>query len=126
MLTAHLRQATTMKMRVREAQYIWSELENLQTRLGLPKRTISGALYEATHGYRLRNATYKAALAADDEAVSDQTATRDLQKLVEAGLLEPKGKARGRYYIATETLRAIRQQAFAARKQDEMRDPFQT
>jgi len=50
----------------------------------------------------LRNASYRC-LADVEEAL----ASRDLKALVDAGLLEPVGERRGRYYVASEDVKAM-------------------
>ena len=41
--------------------------------------------------------------------ISQPVASRDLQLLVESGLLIPAGEKRGRLYIASDLLKALRQ-----------------
>ena len=98
MLTAHLRQASTLQRRVRASEQLWVELEKLQESHRLPERAI-GALFDAAYGLRVRRSTYMATLAEIDEEISEQTATRDLQALTDSGLLVPFGERRGRYYV---------------------------
>jgi Fic family protein len=122
MLTAHLRQAQTLQRRVRESEGLWNELERVREREGLPERSIS-AMFDAAYGLRVRNATYRAGLA-DEEEMTEQTASRDLRQLVEAGLLQAKGERRGRYYLPGEELRALRAQIFQSRNPKDRSDPF--
>lgn len=62
-------------------------------------------LFDATAGFRIRNATYRATLEeAGDEQIAEPTATRDLQRLVDAGLLTPRGGKRGRYYVGASPI----------------------
>jgi Fic family protein len=122
MLTAHLRQAQTLQRRVRESEALWNELERVREREGLPERSIS-AMFDAAYGLRVRNATYRAGLA-DEEDMSEQTASRDLRQLVEVGLLEAQGERRGRYYLAGGELRAFRAKIFEARNPKDRSDPF--
>jgi hypothetical protein len=60
-LTAHLRQARTMLVRVRETERLWVDLEQVVTGPGLPDRVIL-VLFDAATGMRVRNATYRASL----------------------------------------------------------------
>ncbi|TFC77250.1 Fic family protein [Cryobacterium sp. TMS1-20-1] len=122
MLTAHLRQAETLQRRVKESERLWVELERIRVRQGLPERVIS-ALFDAAYGYRVRNATYRAVLAQDEE-VSEQTAGRDLKQLVDAGLLKSVGERRGRHYVANEELQALRRAIFGAKAPRSLADPF--
>ena len=99
-LTAHLRQARTMLVRIRESERLWVELEKLMEHRRLPERVMS-VMFDAAMGLRVRNVTYRAGLEESGDApITEQTASRDLQRLVEAGLLVPSGERRGRFYIA--------------------------
>jgi hypothetical protein len=82
---------------------VWDELEGVIQSRSLPGRVIN-ALSDATFGYKVRNATYRAAA-----GISEQLASRDFKLLVDAGLLAPAGEKRGRIYVATEILKGIRQ-----------------
>lgn len=93
------------------------------TSMRVPERTVS-ALFEAVFGYRVWRATYMAALEAADEAISEQTATRDFKTLVDAGLLEPHGDKRGRYYTAAPPLQDIARRARQSRRPKDFSDPF--
>ncbi|MDY7091739.1 MAG: Fic family protein [Acidobacteriota bacterium] len=100
-LKAHYRQAATLKQRAQRLQYLFDEIERLCKKRGLPERSIA-PLGEAASGLRIRNSTYRRL--AD---ISDVTATRDLRTLVETGVLEARGKKRGRYYVAAQPLLEI-------------------
>jgi len=101
-LTAHFRQGRALLRRVERSERRWSALEELVQAQGLPERSIA-ALFNAAQGHRLRNATYRVLA----EKVTELVASRDLRSLVEAGLLEPHGEKRGRYYTASATLRQV-------------------
>jgi len=105
-LLAHYRQAETYLRRIRETRRVWDELEELIKSHKLPERIIM-ALSDATFGYKVRNATYRAAA----EIGRIQIASRDLNQAAVAGLIQPHGAGRGRYYTATDVLRAIRERA---------------
>src|SRR5262249_49075106 len=122
-LTAHLRQARTMLVRVREAERLWVSLNDLAERHTLPERVIP-VMFDAAMGLRVRNATYRAALAESGETVTAQTAQRDLQRLVTAGLLVTSGENRGRVYLGAEELLRLRQAIVAARDPRDDSDPF--
>jgi Fic family protein len=119
-LTAHLRQARTMLTRIREAERLWSDLEKLVSDAGLPERTID-ALYDAAIGYRVRNATYRAVRG---DELSEQAAGRDLRQLTDAGLLVPVGEKRGRFYVGSPRVKALRQAIIDSRDPRDDRDPF--
>ena len=116
-LTAHYRQAQILRRRVRNWERTWDSLERAAGQQHLPDRVIP-ALFNAASGARLRNPTYRGL--AD---VSEYTAGRDLKALVDAGFLRPVGEKRGRYYVASESLGAIRQGAQAPRTP--LDDPFE-
>lgn len=122
-LKAHLRQARTVLLRVKESERLWSELERITERHYLPERTMV-ALYDAAFGLRVRNATYRTVFVDTPDEISDQTAGRDLKHLVSIGLLTPRGESRGRYYIATPELSSIRAAIVSARDPRDDSDPF--
>ena len=119
-LTAHLRQARTMLRRVKETEHLWADLEVIAKTRGLPERMLS-ALYDAAYGFRVRRSTYQAS---DPDVLSDQTATRDLRQLVLEGLLVPQGERRGRHYLGSKTLRAVRRAIIDRRDPKDDSDPF--
>ena len=119
-LTAHLRQARTLLRRVRETERLWADLEAITKKRALAERMIP-ALYDAAYGFRVRRATYQAS---DPDELTDQTATRDLRQLVEEGLLVPKGEKRGRHYLGSPALRAVRRAIIDARDPKDLSDPF--
>lgn len=121
-LTAHLRQARTMLRRVRESERLWTELEKIAGREGLADRVVA-VMFDAAIGLRVRNNTYRAAIA-DHEEISDATASRDLGKLVEADLLMSHGEKRGRYYTRSPRLAAAWQAIVESRDPKDDRDPF--
>jgi Fic family protein len=114
-LTAHYRQATTLLLRTNEIQQLWDTLEIEIAARKLPDRTIL-ALADAAQGLRVRNATYRSI--AD---VSENLASRDLKALVEQGFLVPAGEKRGRFYGASDLLKAIRAKTRVSRR---IEDPF--
>jgi Fic family protein len=122
-LTAHLRQARTMLQRVKESEWMWSELEALIKGLKLPDRSVM-ALFDAMIGLRVRNATYRAYFEDSPEEITEATASRDLQKLVQADLLAPRGERRGRHYVARPALTSIRQAVLRSRTPRDDTDPF--
>ena len=124
MLTAHLRQAQTLKRRVSENELIWDHLEKMVASRGLPDRSVV-ALFDASLGLRVRSATYRAALEQTSlEEITEATASRDLRQLAEGGLLEAVGEKRGRHYQATSDVEAVRRAITSARKKKDKSDPF--
>lgn len=115
-LTAHYRQAQTLLRRVRESERVWDALERIVEEKGLPERTIC-ALYDAAFRFRVRNSTYRPVA-----EVSENVASRDLTRLVDAKLLVPKGAKRGRYYVASPLILALREKAGEPKRPVD--DPF--
>ncbi len=98
-LTAHYRQAETLRRRTKEMERLWNYLEDFLRQRGLNERYMV-ALADAALGYRIRNSSYRKLV-----EVTEQTAGRDLLKLSETGLLESRGEKRARHYVAGEELK---------------------
>ncbi|HUY61172.1 MAG TPA: Fic family protein, partial [Candidatus Dormibacteraeota bacterium] len=125
MLAAHLRQARTLLRRVKESEQLWEKVERKVAQLGLPERTIP-ALWDAAMGYRVRNATYRAIFKESaQESISEAVASRDLRRLVELGLLVPRGEKRGRLYLPSPELWHMRHEIIKARDPRDDSDPFE-
>jgi Fic family protein len=122
-LEAHFIQASSVLRRVEESGAIWTRLEAICTEKRLPSRMVS-ALFDATVGMRVRNASYRTALKMSDEEISNQSATDDLRAMVNAGLLERLGARRGTYYQAADPLKAIREDVRRNRKPINARSLF--
>ena len=91
-ITAHYRQAMTLRRRIRELEALWDRCEQLATRHRLPGRTVA-ALVDAAQGWRLRRSLYLTITEASiGEKVSPAVATRDLTAMARAGLLHPRGE----------------------------------
>jgi len=120
MLTAHLRQAKTILRRFKNYERLWDRLEIEIQRAGLSSRSIT-ALSDAAVGLRVRNSTYRLA---DEGLDAPTTAARDLKAMTKAGLLEPRGETRGRYYVGSFELREIWRHIKTGSKVDDMVDPF--
>lgn len=114
-LRAHHWQATALLRRLEQSQSIWQLLEDRVKLHGLHERTLN-ALMKAAYNVRVRNPSYR-----QESNISNQVAKMDLKSLVSAGLLDPKGERRGRYYVASPTLKTLRQQS---RIKPEVHDPF--
>ena len=112
-LTAHYRQAHTLLRRTKEIGRIWDELEREIQKRKLPERVIV-ALSDATMGYKIRNATYRSAA-----EISDFVASRDLNQLVQEGLLIADGQKRGRSYRGSNVLLDIRKRTREPRPIDD-------
>jgi Fic family protein len=123
MLTAHLRQASTLQQRIKDSERLWHELESVAKERNLPERTLP-ALFDAALRLRVRSSTYRAALLEAEQEITDSTASRDLSRLVDSGLLTAVGEKRGRYYVAGEFLRSLQAAVVAARGPKDTSDPF--
>jgi Fic family protein len=121
-LTAHLRQARTLRRRVREAELLWASLDEMVARHGLPERTIM-AVFDASMGIRVRRGTYQKNFDPDDD-VSEQMASRDLRALVEAGMLVAQGEKRGRFYTAARPIRDLAKEIRSSSVARDNTDPF--
>ena len=115
-LRAHHMQAQTLRRRFLEAETTWRALDAIVAEHGLPERS-ADALFDAALGYRVTRPSH-----AKHAAIEDQTATRDLRRLVAAGLLDAVGNTRGRYYVASGVLRALRDDVRAGR--ETLADPY--
>lgn len=102
-LRAHHQQAETLIRRNEEYEALYRAVESRVAGLrGIPDRALL-PLFDAALGLRLTNQRYR-----KDAEVSELSASRDLKRLVDAGLIEAHGEKRGRYYRAAESLRGLR------------------
>jgi Fic family protein len=101
-LVAHYRQASTILRRTHLIDRIWGEIEREIARRSLPERAIY-ALTDAAIGYKVRNASYRGIA-----EVSPNLASRDLQSMVDSGMLVAVGEKRGREYVASDYLKNLR------------------
>ena len=116
-LRAQYTQAKTIERRIAESARLWEAIDTERRADGLHER-VMGTLYEAAWGLKVRRRTHTN-YASD---VSDRVATSDLQRLTETGWLIPIGERRGRYYVASERLSALRENTRLAR--GPIFDPF--
>ena len=122
-LTAHFVQTTSVLRRVQESEQVWNALEAMVTDRRVPLRSVA-ALFDATLGLRIRNASYRSILEGWVEGISNQVATNDLRAMVDAGLLEQMGNKRGTYYVAAEPLRELHRQHLHGRQEIDSSDLF--
>jgi Fic family protein len=115
-LHAHYQQAATLIRRNGEIALVWEHITTLAKEHGLNER-LETPLVDAALGYRVRNHKYRS-----DANLSDVVASRDLKRLCELDLLLAVGEKRGRYYLATDKLKAIRQQF---RQSQQSRNPYE-
>ncbi|HEX9640522.1 MAG TPA: Fic family protein [Candidatus Krumholzibacteria bacterium] len=115
-LRAHYIQAVSVLRRVRESEGIWVAIDELREKRGLPERSIS-SLFDAAIGLRIRNASHRKAVELTElTEISNQVATNDLRKMVQAGLVAQRGSKRGTYYVAADSLVAVRERVRADRQ----------
>ena len=124
-IRAHYLQMRTVLRRREEIEGLWNACLALAEQRQLPERCAAG-LMDAAYGLRLRRGSYRStAEAVTGDEISDLTATRDLKAMVDAGLLEPVGERRGRYYVAAEELVETRRRIRSTRPPRADDDPFQ-
>lgn len=95
-LTAYHQQAQTVQYRLERSAQVWTLLEAFAVQEKLDERVVS-ALHDVAVVGRVRRARYE-----DAEALSRQQAQRDLQRLVETGILVAIGRTRARSYTPGE------------------------
>ena len=116
-LRAQYTQAKTIERRIAESARLWEAIDEARQSDGLHERTM-GTLYAAAWGLRVRRSTHLAYA----EDISERVATSDLQRLAEAGWLIPIGERRGRYYLASDKLKDLRETTRELR--NPIADPF--
>ncbi|MDR1186847.1 MAG: Fic family protein [Bifidobacteriaceae bacterium] len=120
-LTAHLRQAKTLRRRTKDFERLWMDM---RLAVGSREERQLAALSDAATGLTIRRATYLKIAHEVGEEISDQTAGRDLKALTDEGLLEARGEKRGRYYVATEAVAGVWLAIRKDRDPTEAADPF--
>lgn len=119
-LTAHLRQARTLIWRVELSELLWEACSQEAEKAHLPERAIT-LLFNTAIGLRARNSTYRDWVGGE---ITNNTASRDLQAVAEAGLVVAHGERRGRYYTASDQLQQILKE-IRTRKPVPEADPFE-
>jgi len=97
-LDAHVAQAQRRLAQIEEAAARWQRLEDLVSQRGWPERTVI-ALEQSLLGGTDRSRY------GDEADVSPATASADLRRLLDAGLVEQRGRARSSSYVAGDELR---------------------
>ena len=105
-----------MQRRFAEADQQWNHIDAILREHRLPDR-IGAVLFDALLGLRVTRPSY---LKHTD--VDERTATRDLVRASELGLLTPHGERRGRYCLAGESLIEIRSELRSRRAP--LTDPY--
>jgi Fic family protein len=101
-LKAHYQQAATLIRRNEEYSRLFDAIAALIEKKGMPERA-SLTVFDAALGFRITNARYRL-----DAEVTELTASRDLKRLSDAGLIIPVGEKRGRTYTASDAIKTIR------------------
>ena len=94
---AHLAQARQRLAQIERAASRWTQLERLVASRGWPDRFVI-ALEQAAMGGTDRRSY------ASEAGVSPATATADFRRLLDAGLIEQRGRGRGVRYLASDNL----------------------
>jgi Fic family protein len=97
-LDAHLAQARRRLAQVERAAARWQRLEDLVTGNGWPERMVI-ALEQSLLGGTDRGRY------GEEADISPATASADFRRLLDAGLVEQRGRTRNISYVATERLR---------------------
>jgi Fic family protein len=114
-LKAHYQQAATLIRRNEEYEQLFNGIQAILQRERLPDR-MAISLFDAALGLRLTNRRYRT-----ETDLTEFGASRDLKRLSEAGLLDPKGERRGRVYFAAKPLIDLRA---AVRIRVPLADPY--
>ncbi len=114
-LKAHYQQAATLIRRNEEYEKLFDGILAIVQRDKLPDRA-AVPLFDAALGLRLTNQRYRR-----ETELTEFGASRDLKRLSEAGLLEPKGEKRGRTYLAAKPLTDLR---LSVRVRVPLSDPY--
>jgi Fic family protein len=101
---AHIEQARRRLEQIASAGGRWSVLEALVERRGWPDRLVIAL--EQSHFEGTDRASYAA-----EADVSAPTASNDLRRLLDAGLVVQRGKGRATRYVASDELRALLRQS---------------
>jgi Fic family protein len=114
-LKAHYQQAATLIRRNDEYSRLYDRITAMLEAMSLPERA-GVSVFDAALGLRITNGRYRA-----DAEVAELTASRDLKRLSDAGLLLPSGERRGRVYRAADMLVKLRRET---RQPKPLEDPY--
>jgi Fic family protein len=101
-LTAHYQQAATWIRRNDEYARLFEKIERVVKEHNLPERAMI-PIFDAALGWPITSPRYRT-----DAEVGEYMASRDLKVLCEAGVFEPIGEKRGRFYRRTKVLENMR------------------
>ena len=123
-LTAHYRQAITTVRRIEQLEEMWRVVSEIAEQRRLPERCV-GPLCEVAYSGRIRRASYIANVeTTQGEEISNLTASRDLKALVNAGLFEPVGDTKGRFYVPSSALTDLRDDVRSRHPRRAEDDPY--
>ncbi|MCW5590864.1 MAG: Fic family protein [Burkholderiales bacterium] len=114
-LTAHFQQAENLLRQDTFLERVWAVISEEVKLRKLMERTV-WAVADASIGIKVRNSGYR-----KQTDITNESASKDLRALVEAGLLVPKGERKGRYYEASELIAQLARSVWEPRND---RDPF--
>jgi Fic family protein len=114
-LKAHYQQAATLIRRNDEYALLYEKVVALLARTNMPERA-AVPVFDTVLGFSVTNVRYRS-----DAEVAELTASRDLKKLCDAGVLVAIGERRGRTYRAVDELRRLRETTRLRRVLD---DPY--
>lgn len=97
-IAAHIEQARARLQQIERAAERWSALEELVASRGWPDRLVAALEQSLFEGVERKTYT-------EEANVSLATATTDLRRLADAGLLVQRGRARSTRYTAADELR---------------------
>lgn len=101
-LTAHYQQCATFIRRNDEYSRLFESVVEILVAARLPDRSAI-PVFDAALGWPITNPRYRT-----DAEVGEYVASRDLKALCDAGLFEPIGEKRGRFYRRTGVLEKLR------------------
>jgi Fic family protein len=114
-IKAHYQSAAKVSRRNEEAAKVYEGITSIIEREHLPERTWI-VLFDSALGLRVTNARYR-----KDAEITDYTASRDLKKLSDCGLLIPEGEKRARTYKGAKPITDLRN---ASRVRRPFEDPY--
>lgn len=123
-LAGHLRQTHRVWRRIEESVLLWDVCSQLAEQRGLPQRVVD-ALCESARGWTTRRSLYMTRTqSSGGDPVSDGMASRDLNSMVQAGLLVAIGDKRGRYYRRSPELEDVWHQVRSKSPVPQNLDPY--
>lgn len=115
-IKGHYQQVAKIVRRNDEASALYEGIMGFIEHYRLPDRSWM-ALFDAALGLRITNPRYR-----NDADITDYTASRDLRRLSEAGLLDAKGEKRNRVYVAAKPITDLRN---SIRIRMQLEDPYE-